>query len=74
MQEIIITIWFFIALIPSTYLIYLCLQCFDYGKILRKGQTKQFKILLFVISVCLGFLFSECFVTIIEKIANIINI
>ena len=47
MTETIITIWFFIALIPSTYLIYLCLQCFDYEKILRKGQTKQLKILMF---------------------------
>ena len=74
MTDLIITIWFFIVLIPSTYLIYLCLQCFDYGKILRKGQTKQLKILLFIISVGLGFLFSECFVTIIEKISKIINI
>ena len=41
MTDTIITIWFFIALIPSTYLIYLCLQCFDYEKLLRKNQTKE---------------------------------
>lgn len=74
MSELIITIWFFIIFIPVTYLVYLCLQCFDYAKILRKGQTKQLKILLFIISVVLGFLFADCFVTIIEKIFKIINI
>lgn len=74
MTDTIITIWFFIALIPSTYLIYLCLQCFDYEKLLRRGQTKQLKILLFIVSVGFGFLFSQCFVTIIERIAKIINI
>lgn len=74
MTDTIITIWFFIALIPSTYLIYLCLQCFDYEKLLRKNQTKQLKILLFIISVGFGFLFSQCFVTILERISKIINI
>ena len=74
MTDTILTIWFFIFLIPSTYLIYLCLQCFDYEKILRRGQTKQLKILLFIISVGFGFLFSECFVSIIERISKIIDI
>ena len=74
MTDTIITIWFFIALIPSTYLIYLCLQCFDYEKILRRGKTRELKIVLFLISVAVAFLFAQCFVTIIERIANIITI
>ena len=74
MTDTILTIWFFIFLIPSTYLTYLCLQCFDYEKILRRGQTKQLKILLFIISVGFAFLFSECFISIIERISKIINI
>ena len=74
MYDIAITIWFFIVLIPSTYLIYTSLQCFDYEKILRRGKTRELKILLFIISVALAFLFAQCFVTIVERIAKIIQI
>ena len=70
--DIALTIWFFVILIPTTYLTYTCLQCFDYEKILRKGKTRELKIILFLISVAISFLFAQCFVTIIEKIANII--
>lgn len=74
MYDIAITIWFFIVLIPTTYLIYTSLQCFDYEKILRRGKTRELKILLFIISVALAFLFAQCFVTIVERIAKIIQI
>lgn len=72
MLEVALTIWFFIILIPTTYLVYVSLQCFDYEKILRKNKVKELKIILFIVSVVLGFLFAQCFVTIIEKIANIL--
>ncbi len=68
MSDIAITIWFFIILFPVTYLSYISLQCFDYEKILRKNKTRELKIVLFLISVCIGFLFSQCFVTIIERL------
>jgi uncharacterized membrane protein YwzB len=74
MYDIAITIWFFIVLIPTIYLIYTSLQCFDYEKILRRGKTRELKILLFIISVALAFLFAQCFVTIVERIAKIIQI
>lgn len=73
MLDIALTIWFFIILIPATYLIYTSLQCFDYEKILKKGKVRELKIILFIVSVALAFLLSECFVTIIERIANIIQ-
>lgn len=73
MSDIIITIWFFIILIPSIYLVYTCLQCFDFEKTLRKGKVREFKILMFIISVVIAFLFSQCFVTILERIINIIQ-
>lgn len=72
MLEVALTIWFFIIFIPTTYLVYVSLQCFDYEKILRKNKVKELKIILFIVSVVLGFLFAQCFVTIIEKIANIL--
>lgn len=72
--DIALTIWFFIVLIPTTYLMYTSLQCFDYEKILRRGKTRELKIVLFLISVAVAFLFAQCFVTIIERIANIITI
>lgn len=72
-MELAMTIWFFIVFIPATYLIYLSLQCFDYEKILRKGKVKELKIVLFMTSVAIGFLFAECFVSIIERIYSAIN-
>lgn len=72
MLDTVLTIWFFVVLIPSIYLIYTSLQCFDYEKILRKGKTRELKIIMFIVSVALAFLFSQCFVTIIERIAKII--
>ncbi len=72
MLDIALTIWFFIILIPCIYLSYTCLQCFDYEKILRRGKTRELKIVLFLISVAISFCFSQCFVTIIERIAKII--
>lgn len=72
MLEIALTIWFFVIFIPTTYLVYVSLQCFDYEKILRKNKVKELKIILFIISVVLAFLFAQCFITIIEKIANIL--
>ena len=73
MSDIIITIWFFIILIPSIYLVYTCLQCFDFERALRKGKIREFKILMFVFSVVIAFVFSQCFVTILERIINIIQ-
>lgn len=73
MLEIALTIWFFIVFIPSIYLIYTSLQCFDYEKILRRGKVRELKILLFIVSVCLAFLFADCFTSIIERIANVIS-
>lgn len=72
MLDIALTIWFFVILIPSIYLSYTCLQCFDYEKILRKGKTRELKIVLFLVSIAISFCFAQCFVTIIERIANII--
>ena len=71
MLETALTIWFFVVLIPTTYLTYTCLQCFDYEKILRKGKVRELKIILFLISVAISFLFAHCFITIIERIANL---
>ena len=73
MLEIALTIWFFIVFIPSIYLIYTSLQCFDFEKILRKGKVREFKIIMFIVSVCLAFLFASCFTDIIERIANAIS-
>lgn len=71
MLDIILTIWFFVILIPTTYLLYTSLQCFDYEKILRKGKVRELKIVLFIISICCSYLFASCFVSIIERIAKI---
>ena len=73
MLETALTIWFFVVLIPTTYLTYTCLQCFDHEKILRKGKVRELKIILFLISVAISFLFAQCFITIIERIANILK-
>ncbi|MCI5939569.1 MAG: DUF1146 family protein [Bacilli bacterium] len=71
MLDIVLTIWFFIVLIPSIYLLYTSLQCFDYEKILKKGKVRELKIVLFIVSVGFAFLFANCFVSIIERIAKI---
>ena len=73
MLDTILTIWFFVILIPSVYLIFISLQCFDYEKILKRNKVRELKIILFIVSVALGYLFAQCFVTIIERIANIIQ-
>ncbi len=73
MLDVILTIWFFIILIPTIYLMYVSLQCFDYEKILRRGKVKELKIVLFIVSVGFAFLFSQCFITIIERIVEIVQ-
>jgi len=69
-----LTIWFFIIFIPTIYLAYTSLQCFDYEKFLRRGKTRELKIVLFLLSVVIAFLFAQCFVYIIERIANFVSI
>lgn len=71
MLDIVLTIWFFIILIPTIYLLYTSLQCFDYEKLLKKGKVRELKIVLFIVSVGFSFLFASCFVSIIERIAKI---
>ncbi|MBP5408477.1 MAG: DUF1146 domain-containing protein [Bacilli bacterium] len=68
-----IIIWFFAMFIPGVYLFYRCLQCFDYEKILKRGQTVQFKIVYFLVCVILSFLFASAFCTVIEKIYEFIT-
>lgn len=72
MPDIIISIWFFVIFIPSIYLIYNLLQCFDYEKILRKHKTKEFKILYFIVCIILAYLFASAFTELIERIYNIV--
>ena len=73
MLDIVLTIWFFVILIPSIYLVYTSLQCFDYEKVLKKGKVRELKIILFMISVAISYLFASCFVSILERIINIVQ-
>ena len=73
MANNLIIVWFFIIFIPGVYLFYKCLQCFDYEKILKKGQTNTFRIAYFLICIILSFLLSSAFVGVIEKIYEFIN-
>ena len=71
MPEIIISIWFIVIFIPAIYVVYTCLQCFDYEKILKKGKVKEFKILYFIVCVGIAFLFASAFTSLIERIYDI---
>ena len=71
MVQIIINVWFFILFIPGIYIIYKCMQCFDFEKVLKKGQVRNFKILYIIISIIISFLFALTFTTVIEKIYEI---
>ncbi len=68
MIDIIANVWFFVVFIPSVYLAYQCLQCFDYTKILRNGKSRELLILLMILSVIIAFLFASTFSSIIERI------
>lgn len=73
MTDTFITIWFFIIFIPSIYLSYVCLQCFDYDKILKKGRTKEFKMIYIIICIIIAFLFASAFTGILERINDFIT-
>lgn len=73
MPEIIISIWFIVIFIPAIYVVYNCLQCFDYEKILKKGKVKEFKIVYLIGCVGIAFLFASAFTTLIERIYDIAN-
>ncbi len=73
MADIIISIWFFVIFIPGIYIVYTCMQCFDYEKVLKKGKTREFKILFLIMSVIIAFLFAFAFTQVLREIYNIIR-
>lgn len=66
-------IWFFVIFVPGIYLVYQCMQCFDYEKILKHNQTWKFKIIYTIICIIIAFLFALCFSTVIDKIYQFIQ-
>lgn len=68
MADTIITIWFFALFIPGIYLFYKLMQCFDFEKILKRGQTTSFRILYTLVSIILSFLFAFAFTSVLERI------
>ncbi len=72
MADIIISIWFFIIFIPSIYIAYNSLQCFDYEKILKKGKDREFKIIYFMVCVSIAFLFASAFTELIQKVYDMV--
>lgn len=72
MPEVIISIWFIVIFIPAIYVIYNCLQCFDFEKILKRGKTREFKIVYLIVCIALAFLFASAFTEVIERIYQII--
>ena len=73
MFQTFITIWFFAMFVPGIYLFYRCLQCFDYEKILKRGQTVQFKTVYLLVCIILSFLFASAFCGVIERIYDFIT-
>ena len=73
MENTIITIWFFIIFIPGIYLFYKCLQCFDYEKILKRGQIASFKIVYMLVCIILSYLFAKAFTYVFELIYNFLS-
>lgn len=72
MPEVIISIWFIVIFIPAIYIVYNCLQCFEYEKFLKKGKTREFKIVYLITCVALAYLFASAFTELIERVYNII--
>lgn len=72
MPDIIISLWFFVIFIPSIYVVYNLLQCFDYEKILKKNKERDFKILYFIVCIIIAFLFASAFTEVLERLYNII--
>lgn len=70
-MDAIASIWFFIIFIPGIYLTYTSLQCFDFAKLLRNGKVKDFKIIYFMLSVIIAFLFAKAFTEVIERITGL---
>lgn len=73
MAQTIITIWFFVLFIPGIYLFYKLMQCFDWEKCLKKGQTASFKIFYTLLSIILSFLFAYAFTSVFERIYEFIS-
>lgn len=72
MADIIISIWFFIIFIPSIYIAYNSLQCFDYEKILKKGKDREFKIVYFMVCVSIAFLVASAFTELIQRVYDMV--
>ena len=72
MADIIISIWFIVIFIPTIYVVYNCLQCFDYEKILKKGKVKDFKFLYIIVCIGIAFLFASAFTNLIERVYDIV--
>ncbi len=68
MANTIITIWFFVLFIPGIYLFYKLMQCFDWEKCLKRGQSTNFKFFYILLSIILSFLFATAFTSVFERI------
>ena len=73
MFDVYSAIWFFVIFIPSIYLFYKSLQCFDYEKYIKAGRAREFKIVYVLICIILAFLFALAFTTVLEKIYSFIK-
>jgi len=73
MIDLIITIWFFVLFIPGIYVAYTVLQSINWEKILKKGKTREFRILYIAMSVILSFLFASAFCEVIQRISDAVN-
>lgn len=73
MIDLIITIWFFVLFIPGIYVAYTAMQSINWEKIMKRGKTREFKILYIAMSVILSFLFATAFCEVIQRISDAIN-
>ncbi len=70
MDDRVLVMWFFILFIPMVYVIYNLLTIFDYEKFLRANKVPQLKVLLFIISIGISYLFTESIISVLEKIST----
>lgn len=70
MDDRVLVMWFFILFIPMVYVVYNLLTIFDYEKFLRANKVPQLKVLLFIISIGISYLFTESIISVLEKIST----
>lgn len=70
MDDRVLVMWFFILFIPMVYVVYNLLTIFDYEKFLRANKVPQLKVLLFIISIGISYLFTESIISVLDKIST----